>query len=98
RLESISYLGPLRLPPAPLYSWSGNTPTDVGWEGANTVQCILASSGRSLNWTAKARTTPFEEVIAARLVAMDLAHSFSVREIAPDRSEYEVTIRIYPGS
>lgn len=98
RLQSISYLGPLRLPPQRLYSWSGNAPTDVGWQGGNTVQAILAASERSLNWRPKARTRGFEEVVAGWLVQMGLLHSFDVHEIAPDSSQFEVRVKAHPRS
>jgi predicted ATPase len=98
RLQSISYLGPLRLPPERLYSWSGNAPTDVGWQGGNTVQSILAASERSLNWKPKARTSSFEAVVARWLVEMGLLHSFEVHEIAPDSSQYEVRVNAHPRS
>ena len=95
RLSSVSYLGPLRSPPEPLYNWSGNEPDGVGWRGRDAVQAILAAQGRSLNWKPKARTIPFEKVMARWLKQMGLVHSFSVEEIAPNRSEYEVKVKTH---
>lgn len=93
RLSSISYLGPLRSAPQRLYSWSGNDPLDVGWQGENAVQAILAARERRLNWKWRSPTRPFEEVIADWLVRLGLLHSFSVDAIAPDRDEFEVKVR-----
>lgn len=98
RLLSLSYLGPLRSPPEPLYNWSGNHPDGVGWRGRDAVQAILAGAERSLNWKAKSPRVPFAEVIAAWLEQMGLVHSFSVNEIAPDRNEYEVRVKTHPHS
>jgi hypothetical protein len=93
RLDSITYLGPLREPPDRLYIWPGNVPIEVGWRGENTVQAILAASGRELNWRTRGRLQPFQATIASRLESMGLVDSFSVREIAPDRNEYEVLVK-----
>lgn len=40
RLEGLSYLGPIRRPPARLYLWAGTVPEDVGWQGEHAVQAI----------------------------------------------------------
>jgi predicted ATPase len=98
RLSSISYLGPLRSIPERLYSWSGNDPLDVGWQGQNAVQAVLAGRERRLNWKWRSPTKPFEQVIAAWLVRLGLLHSFSVEPIAPDRDEYEVKVKTAPRS
>jgi predicted ATPase len=93
RLNSISYLGPLRSVPQRLYSWSGNDPLDVGWQGQNAVQAILAAKDRRLNWKWRSPTQPFAQVVADWLVQLGLLHSFSVEEIAPDRDEYDVKVK-----
>lgn len=93
QLRAISYLGPLRVKPERLYSWTGGEPEDVGWQGTQTVQAILAASDRRLNWVRKARTVPFQEVVARWLVQMGLVRSFSVVPIAEGRDEYEVRVR-----
>lgn len=92
-LEGMSYLGPLRDPPARLYLWSGTIPEDVGWRGESTVQAILAGASRRFNWRAKARTRSLEQVVGSWLSRLNLAASFEVAEIAPERSEYEVRLR-----
>jgi predicted ATPase len=95
RVLSISYLGPLRSPPEPLYNWSGNEPGGVGARGRDAIQAILAAAGRTLNWTPKARTISFEAVIARWLKQMGLVHSFAVNEIAPERNQYEVRVKTH---
>jgi predicted ATPase len=98
RLSSISYLGPLRSHPERLYNWTGNQPEGVGSRGRDAVQAILAASDRSLNWKAKSPRVPFPEVIAGWLERMGLVDSFAVDAIAPDRDEYEVTVKTQPKS
>jgi predicted ATPase len=98
QLDRISYLGPLRSPPERLYSWSGAVPEDVGWRGQSSIQAILAARERRMNWRAKAKGVPFEQVIAQWLQRMGLIHSFEVAEIAPEREEFEVRVRAYDGS
>ncbi len=93
RLETLSYLGPVRLPPARLYSWAGTVPEDVGWRGEHAVQAILAGADRRFNWKARSPTRSLEHVVASWLSRMGLVSSFGVNEIAPDRSEYEVQVR-----
>jgi predicted ATPase len=93
QLNALSYLGPLRIRPERLYSWSGGEPEDVGWQGQNTVQAILAASGRKYNWREKARRLPFQVVVAQWLRQLGLVHSFAVEPIAPERDEYEVVVK-----
>jgi predicted ATPase len=93
RLGSISYLGPLRVPAARLYSWPGNVPPEVGWRGENAVQALLAATDRKLNWKRQTPLQDFQVVVATWLARMGLVESFAVDEIAPDRSEYEVLVR-----
>jgi len=92
-LERMSYLGPLREPPERSYVWTGTIPEDVGWRGENAIQAILAGNDRRFNWKAKARTKSLEEVVASWLEQLQLAASFDVAEIVPERSEYEVRVR-----
>lgn len=97
-LQDVSYLGPLRSPPLPLYPWSGAIPEDVGWRGENTIQALLASSARSFNWRAREKLRPFGVVVASWLKEMGLIDEFSVAEIAPGRDLFEVRVRVTPRS
>lgn len=94
QLERISYLGPIRSPPERLYTWSGAVPEDVGWRGENAVQALLAARGRAYNWRAKAKRDSFATVVASWLKRLGLINSFRVAEIAPDRDEFEVRVKV----
>jgi predicted ATPase len=96
QLDRISYLGPLRSAPERLYTWSGAVPEDVGWRGESAIQALLAARGRTFNWVVKARRRSFESVIAEWLRRLGLISSFSVSEIAPERDEFEVRVRVLP--
>ncbi|HKH64531.1 MAG TPA: DUF3696 domain-containing protein [Solirubrobacterales bacterium] len=98
RLQNLSYLGPIRQPPARTYPWAGSVPEDVGWRGENAINALLAGADRRYNWTAKARTKSLEEIVASWLKQLGLIASFQVSEIAPDRGEYEVLVRAKPRS
>lgn len=93
QLNQLSYLGPIRSGPERLYTWSGVVPEDVGLLGENAVQAVLAARGRALNWQAKARRAPFQDVVGRWLRRLGLASSFDVAEIAPERDLYEVRVR-----
>lgn len=97
-MRSLGYLGPIRSRPQRLNTWTGAEPEDVGTEGENTVQAILAAASRGINWRAKTRRAPFQVTIAQWLVKMGLIHAFTVEAIAPDRDLYEVRVRTSPRS
>lgn len=90
---SLSYLGPLRTRTERLYSWSGNEPESVGYEGENTVPAILAARNRKISLGYKQRTMPFQEIIASALKKMGLIETFDVNPISKKRQEYEVKVR-----
>ncbi|MBN2340476.1 MAG: DUF3696 domain-containing protein [Deltaproteobacteria bacterium] len=94
----LSFLGPLRTKAERLYSWTGIEPESVGYSGENTVAAILAASSRKIGLlkpgARKASPAkPFEEVIALKLLEMNLITDFSVKAIAEERQEYEVKVR-----
>lgn len=97
-LGSISYLGPLRVNPERVYTWTGGTPEDVGWAGEQTVEAILAATGRLYNYRPKLRTRSLQQVLAEAMQELGLIYSFEVAAIAKGRPEREVRIQIQRGS
>jgi predicted ATPase len=81
-----------------LYPWSGNDPFDVGWQGEQTIQSLLAARGRKLNFKWRSPTVSFDHVVADWLVRLGLLDSFEVEQIAPNRDEYDVKVRTAPES
>ncbi len=96
-LGSITYLGPLRVDPERVYTWTGGTPEDVGWAGEQTVEAILAAAERLYNYRPKMRTRSLQEVLAEAMRELGLIYSFEVAAIADGRPEREVRIRIRRG-
>jgi hypothetical protein len=90
--RTVYYLGPLRMKPERLYSWSGIEPESVGYAGENTVAAILAARNRMISLGYRCRTKPFEEIIALKLKEMGLIEELTVKPISEQRQEYEVRI------
>lgn len=91
---SIYYLGPLRIKPQRLYSWSGSAPDSVGYSGENTVYAILAAQNRMINMGDKKRRKIFGEIIAEKLLDMGLIEEFELKPLGNERQTYEVKVRV----
>jgi len=87
-LNSIYYLGPLRSHPKRIYSWSGETPPDVGMQGEFSVAAVLAaeSEGRKLSRGKGRRQDTFAKFLADWLKTMGVIHSFKVDPVAVGRA------------
>jgi predicted ATPase len=90
--KQISYLGPVREFPEPIYIWGGDSPTDVGPWGEDTIAALLASRAKP------SEVSSIEKRVAKWLKKMGMIHSFSLRSIARNRRDYEVRVRITPKS
>ena len=99
-LENIYYLGPLREPPRRMYSWSGDTPSDVGQNGEYTIPALLAATAakRKLNHGPKRHYHLFDQFIATWLKDMGMIYSFDVAQLAAGRKDYEVLVRVNRNS
>lgn len=93
QFQRIYYLGPLRQFPQRSYTWSGEMPEDVGWQGNFTVNAILASRNRQISLGRHKKNKRFEVLIAEWLKQMKLIESFEVKPIAINRRDYEVMVR-----
>jgi predicted ATPase len=91
RLQDIYYLGALREPPQRYYIKSGENPESVGWRGERAVDVILAAQHKLIKTASK--TLPFEAMIADWLKKMGLIDTFEVKQIAPNRRDYEVLVK-----
>ncbi len=83
-LAKLKYLGPLRQRPrrAP-YVWSGSAPWDVGPDGGEFAQALLARVKGESTLTA----------VAAALHRMRLIDAFRMRLTAMGRRDYEILLR-----
>jgi predicted ATPase len=91
--QNTFYLGPLRERFFRQYSWTGEVPEHVGWKGEMAIPAILAAKGRTINRGKGSRLKPFAEVVASWLELMGLIESFEVKQVAPNRREYEVLVK-----
>ncbi len=90
-----SYLGPLRDYPRRIYTWAGDAPSDVGRRGELSVHAMLAAREKD-KYIPPGRQNKkwrLEKVIAYWLKEMGIIHSFSLKQIAEDRKEYEVRVK-----
>ena len=96
-LNALFYLGPLRSHPERIYTWSGETPPDVGMRGESAVAALLAAEndGRKLNRGRKQRQSGFAPFIAEWMKELGVIYSFTVKRVAKGRKEFEVLIRTH---
>jgi len=95
-----SYLGPLRDYPRRIYTWAGDAPSDVGRRGELAVHAMLAARDKD-KYIPPGRTNKkwrLEKMIAHWLSKMGIIHSFSLKQIAEHRKDYEVKIKITENS
>ena len=101
-MDSLYYLGPLRVHPQRQYHWAGASPSDVGPRGERTIDAILAATRdhemRRLRPRAQGvRKMRFQQIIAHWLKELGLIHNFSLEEIAKDANLYRAMVTT-PGS
>lgn len=94
-LGRTAYLGPLREYPKRTYVWAGQSPSDVGRRGEQTVAALLASraEGKTISRGKGKRRQSVDERVAEWLQELGMVHSFSLQRIAKNRKDYEVRVR-----
>jgi len=99
-LNNIFYLGPLREFPKRDYLWARSRPTDVGQRGEKAIDAILSATeaGEKRNLKHKARSMPFQEMIAYWLREMGLIESFAVAEIAEGSNRWQARVKTRAGA
>lgn len=95
-LKSIHYLGPLRQYPKPSYTWAGQAPSDVGFQGENTVAALLAGAEREFNVGGRTRYAPLQQVVARWLVQLGVAENFEVECASKSTHTYRTLLKM-PG-
>ena len=102
-MDSLYYLGPLRMYPQRQYHWGGASPSDVGPGGERTIDAMLAATrdGEKRRLKRKARGVPtrsFQKVIAHWLKELNLIHEFSLEEIAAGTNLYQAMVKTSQAS
>ncbi len=95
-LKSIQYLGPLRQYPKPSYTWAGQAPSDVGYQGENTVAALLAGAEKRFNTGGKTRYVALQGVVARWLVQLGVAEDFKVELVSKSTHTYRTMLKM-PG-
>jgi predicted ATPase len=96
-LDKIAYLGPLREEPKRNYTWSGDTPDDVGTRGERWISAFLSAADRALSNGFKRRSSNFDHLIAEWLKTLGIIHSFEVSPVAKGLRDYRVKVQIKDG-
>ena len=102
-MDSLYYLGPLRVYPQRQYHWGGASPSDVGPGGERSMDAMLAATRdkemRRLRPPARGvRTMPFQNIIAYWLKELGLIHDFRLEEIAEGTNLYQAMVKTSPSS
>lgn len=101
-MDSLYYLGPLRVYPRRQYHWGEASPTDVGQGGERTMDAMLAATRnnekRRRSPAKRARGYPFQEVVAYWLKKLGLIHDFRLEEIAKGTNLYRAMVKTSPSS
>lgn len=103
--EKLFYLGPLRQSPTRTYLWRQSAPTDVGTDGSDAVQALLAARDRGKTNArgatanrAPAEPITVEEHVSQWLQELGLASVFETRRLREGDDFYEVILRAGPNA
>lgn len=103
--EKLFYLGPLRQGATRTYLWRQSAPTDVGPDGSNAIQALLAARDRGKTNARGLATdrTPrepitVEEHVSQWLQELGLASVFETRRLREGDDFYEVILRAAPDA
>lgn len=92
QLRRIKYLGPLRQKPKRTYTWSGEAPEGVGFDGRNTIPALLAAKDRTINPAFRKKGAPMLDVIARWMKDLHLLESFTAQPISRSSKQYEISV------
>ena len=92
QLRRIQYLGPLRQRPKRTYTWSGEAPEGVGFDGRYTIAALLASGNRSISPGFHKRAGTFLEVVARWLKQLGLLENFDAKSLAKASKQYQIEV------
>ena len=82
----ILYLGPLREPPRPRYTWEGDHPKGIGQEGRKAVSALLSGRIRHLS---------IDDQILSWLQRLELIDSYNLHPASDTGRDYEFLVKKY---
>jgi len=86
--KSIQYMGPLRLYPRRTYEWTGNRPQEIGSQGENAIETLLAAQRGLL------KNRSLLEEINRWFQASNLLDELSIEALDRDQRFYELLVRV----
>ena len=86
--SQIRYLGPLREPPRPYYTWGGEHPEGVGQHGRDMVSALLSGRIQLLN---------LDEQVPRWLQRLGLIDSYRLIRASNSENQYEFLITMHSG-
>ena len=92
QLRRIKYLGPMRQWPKRTYTWSGEAPEGVGFDGRFTIPALLASSSRTISPGFKKKAETLLVVVARWLKRIGLLEKFDAKALAKASKQYELVV------
>ncbi|HWY51357.1 MAG TPA: DUF3696 domain-containing protein [Chthoniobacterales bacterium] len=95
-LKSLHYLGPLRQYPRREYTWTGQTPGDVGFQGENSIATLLAGAERSISPGKNKRYQPLQGFVGAWLQRLGVIEGFRLVQVSKLTRSYQVRLKM-PG-
>ena len=95
-LRNVHYLGPLRQYPRREYSWTGQTPGDVGFQGENTVAALLAGAERTISPGGRKRYQPLQAFVGGWLKRLGVVEDFRLVQVSKLTRTYQVRLKM-PG-
>ena len=92
QLRRIKYLGPLRQRPRRNYTWSGEAPEGVGFDGRYTIPALLASGDRGISRGFHMRSEKFLGLVGRWLKQLGLLENFDAKALAKASKQYEIVV------
>lgn len=93
-MSRLTYLGPLRSYPRREYLWTGNAPEEIGIQGENTIEALIASDRAR---TKRSRSVLIDQV-SSWLRRLGLVNRLTVEPIDKERRYYETLVTLQSQS
>ncbi|MCH8290329.1 DUF3696 domain-containing protein [Candidatus Poribacteria bacterium] len=93
----IEYLGPLRQYPQRRYTWQGEHPPGVGYQGQQAIPALLAGRVQLLTSKSGGERRSIDERILDWLQTMELIHSYTLQPVRDKEKDYEFCVKMRMG-
>jgi predicted ATPase len=98
--NSFSYLGPFRAKPLRLYTWTGSSPENVGYNGQLAFQAFRTAQRKKIRIGNDKTSNDKEEMVIEELIEnclrkLGLAEAFKISDIRSDQGIYELIVHTF---